>query len=265
MKFLGSEVGYIKNADVKVYKFGQGYYEADAGDTYTFRYTYSQRANCDWYEGKVYRDPASTVYYPGWKLDKANELKETGSYEITGVSYSGVDKANYGQVFLTKYYDGDTTKKTFTPVDSTNPKGTKYLKSELGFIKNADVSVYRFGRGYYEADAGDTYTFRTYSLTDTNGDWYEGKVYRATTSTVYYPGWKLDKANELKITGYYEITGVSYSGVDSTKYGQVFLTKYYDGDQTKKSFKPLNATAPMGTNYLKSELGYHQKRRRQRL
>ncbi len=255
--FLGSELGYIKNADVAVYKFGKGYYEADAGDTYTFRYTYG---NGDYYEGKVYRDPLSAVYYPGQKINVVNELGKTGYYEIKGVSYSGVDSTQYGQVFLTKYYDGDTTKKTFTPVSSSLPKGTNYLKSEVGYIKNAGVANYRFGNGYYEADAGDTYTFRyTYG----NGDYYEGKVYRDPLSAVYYPGQKINVVNELGKTGYYEIKGVSYSGVASSLYGQVYVTKYYDGDQTTpKSYTgaqllPANSTDTwFGAGYLKSEHGY---------
>ncbi len=218
---------------------------------------YYYSGNDDYYTGKVYRNPTSTVYYPGLKLTKTNELGLDGYYQITGVSYSGVDKSNYGQVFVTKYYDGDNTKKSFTPVDSTNPKGTTYLKSELGFIKNADVSIYRFGRGYYEADAGDTYSFRyTYSLTDTNCDWYKGKVYRDPASTVYYPGWKKEKKNETGQTGYWEILRLSYTG-ETAKYGKVYVSRYHDGDRPDpKNFTPVAAANPMGTGLLGCELGY---------
>ena len=144
--FLGSEVGYIKNANVGVYKFGQGYYEADAGDTYSYKYTYG---NGDYYTGKVYRDPLSTMYYPGLKINQDQRTgPATGYYEITGVSYAGVASSKYGQVYVTKYYDGDRTKKSFYPGgDATSAKGTNYLKSELGYIKNANVGVYQIRPG----------------------------------------------------------------------------------------------------------------------
>ena len=68
---------------------------------------------------------------------------------------------------------------------STSPKGTNYLKSELAYVKNANVGVYQFGQGYYEADAGDTYLFK-YSYG--NGDYYTGKMY-ANPAGMYYPGY----------------------------------------------------------------------------
>ena len=56
--------------------------------------------------------------------------------------------------------------------------------------------------------------------------------------------------------GYYTILSMSWTG-DTAKYGQVYVTKYYDGDSpAPRAYVPVNATAPMGTNYLTSELGY---------
>ncbi len=101
----------------------------------------------------VYRDPLNTVYYPGWKLNKDNELKITGYYQITGLRYSLVDKSHYGQVYVTRYHDGDRTDpKNFTPVNSSSPMGTGLLGCELGYIIDASNPAHRFGKGYYEAD-----------------------------------------------------------------------------------------------------------------
>ncbi len=58
--YLENEIDYIGVNGANDYKFGQGYYEADVGDKYIFRYYYDKNnlANCDWYEGEVYRAPA---------------------------------------------------------------------------------------------------------------------------------------------------------------------------------------------------------------
>ena len=58
--------------------FGKGYYEANVGDKYLFRYTYG---NGDYYQGYVYPTPGY-VYYPGYKLTKKNELGLSGYYQI---------------------------------------------------------------------------------------------------------------------------------------------------------------------------------------
>jgi len=95
--YLGSEVGYIKQAGVTEYKFGQGYWEADTGDTYSFRYSFG---NDDWYTGTVYLNPAYNAYYPGRSWTNKNESGQTGSYSITGLSHNGVAATAYGQVFV---------------------------------------------------------------------------------------------------------------------------------------------------------------------
>ena len=235
------------------YQFGQGYYEADAGDTYTFKYTYG---NGDYYTGKFYYNPAGVYYYPGWKsaYTVANETGQVGNHEITGVSYTGVAATDYGKVFVTGYYDGDASKLTLTPVNSTTPATTLDLGNEKGYIKKAGVAAYLFSR-YYEADAGDTYTFKyTYG----NGDYYTGKFYYNPAGVYYYPGWKsaYTVANETGKVGSYEITGVSYSGVAATDYGKVFVTGYYDGDASKLTLTPVNSTTPATTLGLGNEKGY---------
>ena len=246
--YLGSELDYIVKNGVSCYKFGQDY-EADAGDKYAFKYSYG---NGDYYLGYVYQSPGGT-YYPGYKFTTMkNELGLTGYYQILSMTYTG-DTAKYQQVFVDKYHDGESNK-NFTPVHQGQPVGKTSLGSELDYICVDKVLAYRFGiyKGvFYEADVGDRYAFK-YSYG--NGDYYQGYVYRSPGS-VYYPGYKFTTDNKTKLTSTYQILSMTYTG-DTAKYKQVFVTKYYDGDQTKKSFKPLNSTAPMGTTYLKSELGY---------
>ena len=121
----------------------------------------------------------------GFKKTFTDENGKIGTYEITSSSYLG-DTSNYGQVYVTSYYDGDASKLSFVPVNSTAVMGTEYLGSEVGYIKNAGVAAYQFGKSYYEADAGNTFTFKyTYG----NEDYYTGKVYAAPNGA-YYPGWK---------------------------------------------------------------------------
>ncbi len=47
---------------------------------------------------------------------------------------------------------------------------------------------------------------------------------------------------------------MSYTG-DRTKYGQVYVTNYHDGE-TNKNFTPVDSTNPLGTAYIGSEAGY---------
>ena len=213
--YLGNENGYIKKDGVSAYLFSR-YYEADAGDTYTFRYSYG---NGDYYTGKVYARPIY-AYYPGWKsaYTATNESGSVGNYEITGVSFTGVATTDYGKVFVSSYYDGDSSTLGFTPVNLTTPLRNSLSGERKGYIKQDGVKDYLFSR-YYEADAGDTYTFKyTYG----NGDYYTGTVY-ARPTYAYYPGWKsaYTTLNEVGQVGYYEITDMSYIGVASTDYGKV--------------------------------------------
>lgn len=262
--YMGSEKGYLYGqTTVPDFKFGYDFagfiivnlkkipiyyvYEADVGDTYSFKYVYG---NGDYYEGKVYRAPG--VYYPGWKLTKKNELGLDGYYEITGMSLTN-DTAKYGQVFVDNYFN-DENKTAYQPLKKGTAVGSSYLGSEQDYIVRDGVPDYRFGKGYYEADIGDKYFFRyTYG----NGDYYQGYVYQAPAGT-YFPGYKLipRAPNEIGLKGLYEILSMEYTG-DTRKYGQVYVTLYHDGDTIlPKNYTPLNNTLPLGTNYLTSELGY---------
>ncbi len=247
LTYLGSELDYLIKIDVPDFKFGQSYWEADVGDTYNFRYTYG---NGDYYDGSIYAGP-SYGYYKGWKSTKQNKTGKTGTYEITGVSYTGVTISQYGQVLVNTYYDGDMSKKPYQPLNATGPLGTAYLGSEAGYIVKADIPDYYFGKGYDEADVGDKFIFiYTYG----NEDYYTGYVY-ADPAYGYYRGWEKATVNELQETGWYEIIGKSYTGT-SASYGKVYVNRYYNGDQDEKFYTPVNAATHLGSTYLGSELGY---------
>lgn len=243
--YLGTEQDYLLKAGVAAYRFGKGYYEADVGDQYLFRYTFG---NGDFYRGLVYQAPAADGYYPGQKITKKNELGLDGYYEILAASWTG-DTSKYGQVFVDLYRDGES-QKNYAPVSKGKAVGSSYLGSELDYILRAGVEMYKFGQGYYEADVADRFTYRyTYG----NGDFYTGYFYASPNST-YYPGWKLTKANELGKVGSYEILAMQYTGA-TDKYGQIYVTRYYDGDMSKKSYQPVNYLQPLGTR-LGTEQGY---------
>jgi len=249
--YLGSELDYIVKDGVAAYQFGKGWYEADVGDRYVFRYSYDKdNPLAEYYQGVVYRSPG-VVYYPGYTSDKKNETGKTGSYQILSMSYTG-DTAKYGQVYVDYYKDGESTK-GFTPVHKGQAVGTNYLGSEMDYILKDGVAAYKFGQGYYEADVGDKYAFRYYYG---NGDYYQGYVYRAPSASGYYPGLKITKKNELGLNGYYQILSQTWTG-DTAKYGKVYVDWYNDADRTTaKWFRPLNYTSPLGSSYLTSEVGY---------
>ena len=241
---LGSELDYVGVDGVQDYKFGQGYYEADVGDKYTFRYTY---ANGDYYTGIVYRTPGN-LYYRGYKLNKKNETGETGYYQITSMTYTG-ETANYKLVYVNTYHDGESNK-NFTPLHQGQAVGINHLGSELDYVGVDGVQDYKFGQGYYEADVYDKYKFRyTYG----NGDWYEGFVYRLP-GYAYYKGYKLTKKNELGLTGNYEITD-AYLTLETAEYKNVYVDTYHDGE-SNQDFTPLNSALPAGSAFLTSEVGY---------
>ncbi len=241
---LGSEQDYICQDGVKDYQFGKGYTEADVGDRYLFRYTYG---NGDYYEGTVYRAPG-VGYYPGRLIEKKNETGKTGYYEILSMTYTG-DKTKYNQVFVDTYHDGETNK-DYTPLHKGQAVGTALLGSEQDYICQDGVKDYQFGKGCTEADVGDKYAFKYYYG---NGDYYQGTVYRAP-GVGYYPGRIIEKKNETGITGYYEILSMTYTG-EKTKYNQVFVDTYHDGE-SNKNFSPLHKGQAVGTALLGSELDY---------
>ncbi len=143
---------------------------------YSFTYSYNNGQG-DSYKGYFYSPTGYNGYKVGYTKTVTDENKQTGSYRITAAQDIGTDSSKSGQVFVTQYYDGDQTKKRFTPLNYTSPLGTKFLGSEVGYIKNADVKVYKFGKGYYEADAGDTYTFRyTYGFHGVIGKGSDPKI-----------------------------------------------------------------------------------------
>ena len=255
LDYLGWEVGYIITRGVDDYRFGKGYFEANGPVSkdyrrYDFTFSYNNGSG-DSYKGYVYAPLGYDKYAVGYKKATVDENKQAGYYHITNNTAAPTAGSLLGRVFVSSYTDKET-KLTVAPVKTTSSWGTSYLKSEVGYIKIANVPAYQFGKGYYEADLGDKYTFRyTYG----NGDYYDGFVYRAP-GEVYYPGYKLAKLNETEKTGYYEIGTMSYTG-ETAKYGQVYVTTYTDGDRTTpKTVTPLKAASPLGTKNLGSEAGY---------
>ena len=152
--YLGSELDYILKDGVAAYQFGKGYYEADVGDRYVFRYSYDKdNPSAEYYQGVVYRMPGY-VYYPGYKLEKKNETGKTGCYEILAMSYTGDTskyRSGYGEVYVDTYKDGESGK-TFAPLHKGQAVGTAFLGSELDYIIASGVDRYKFGQGYWEAD-----------------------------------------------------------------------------------------------------------------
>jgi hypothetical protein len=146
--YLGSEVDYILKDGVAAYKFGQGYYEADVGDKYAFRYYYG---NGDYYQGYVYQAPSASGYYPGLRITKKNELGLNGYYEILSMAWTG-DTAKYGQVYVDWYNDADRAMaQLIRPLNYATPMGKKYLGSEVGYLVSVS-DAHKFGQGYWEAD-----------------------------------------------------------------------------------------------------------------
>jgi len=217
---------------------------------YQFQYTYG---NGDYYTGTVYAE-ASRVgasaynYYPGKTWTTTDENKKVGQYTILSV---GAPSDSYvgrsGSVTLDAYYDAES-KTVYKPL-STIVSGP--LGGELGYIIKYNVSDYLFGKGYFEADVGDRYE---YKYTYGNGDYYTGYFYAAPGGP-YYPGYKMSKRNELGRLGLYEITAMSYVGVNPSNYGNIYVSYYYD-EASKKLFKPLLYQLPLGVKYLTSEVGY---------
>ncbi len=116
------------------------------------------------------------------------------------MSYTG-ETTKYGQVYVNNYYNNEN-KKNYDPVHKGQAVGTAYIGSELDYILVDGVEDYKFGKGKYEADVGDKYTFRYYYDKDNkNYEYYEGIVYRAA-GVGYYPGRIIEKNNEIGKTGY---------------------------------------------------------------
>ena len=173
------------------------------------------------------------VYYPGWKLPP--RPTKPASWAITRSSpwpTPGLPPNTTRSMWILT----TTAKATRTSPRSHKGQavGTALCGSEQDYIVKDGIAAYKFGKGYYEADVGDKYAFKyTYG----NGESYQGNVYR-TPGEVYYPGWKsTPKANETGKLGYYQILSMAYTGA-TTKYNQVFVDTYHDGE-SNKDFTPV--------------------------
>lgn len=215
---------------------------------YQYKFTFG---NGDYYTGTVYA-AATYGYYPGKTWTTTDENKQVGQYAILACgAASDQYAAKLGQVLTdATYYDAETKASYKIAKPSV---GYSYLGKETGYILRAGVPYYQFGKGYYEADVGDRYT---YKYVYGNGDYYSGYLYVAPHDARYFVGQTTTKKNALGISGYYEITGISYTGVAPSEYGKTWITHYYDGSSSKKMIKPLFYTSPLGSQYLGSEIGY---------
>ena len=149
-------------------------------------------------------------------------------------------------MLVNKYYDVES-KRSFTPIHYGMAVGTQYLGTEADYIIKDNIKDFYFGHGIEEADLAALYQFK---FTYGNGDYYTGAVY-ASQDYGYFKGWKQQTVDENRLTGLYEITGMSYIE-DPSKYGQVNLTRYYDAESRK--FQQI--VSYTGNNYLTSESGY---------
>lgn len=262
--YLGSEMDFILKSGYDQYRFGKYYSwrEADTTNQYSFTYTFS---NGDYYQGYVLAgsDYNNDYYKVGttWQWQDESQNWRWGTGKITAVAFNK-NIADNGKVFVTKYHDAESNL-DFQPVKNKagTPSGTNYIGSEMDFILKDGVDQYRFGEYYgkREADVTAKYSFSyTYGL----GDRYDGYFF-AGVDRGYYLGWTQLAKDDDKKFGKYQITGVSYLDPNNLNYsyvnnGKVYVTNYYD-KETDSSTVPLNATNPLGTNYLGSEWGYIRK------
>ena len=104
-----------------------------------------------------------------------DEHGHTGTYEIKSLAFGVPSNALDGRIYVTNYYDAQSHR--FYDTVSGLAAGLSHLGSETGFIIKDKIGDYRFGNylgKFYEADAGDKYTFKcTYG----DGDYYTGVVY----------------------------------------------------------------------------------------
>ncbi|OKH44624.1 hypothetical protein NIES2101_28185 [Calothrix sp. HK-06] len=112
---------------------------------YTFTYSYG---NGDSYTGYGYAE--SNKYTTNQYIydTSSNETGYKGNYQINSVTnYTGATSL-INQVYVSSYYDGDSSKKYYTPASGSGSSG---LGSEYGYLVSNNFNTY-FGSKYYEAD-----------------------------------------------------------------------------------------------------------------
>jgi hypothetical protein len=248
--YLGTEAGYIIDNQVAQYYFAAGSQsvrEADlvVGNKNTFAFHY---LNGDYYTGAVYASPNTFQYYVGYREYTTDENSDPGYFEITHVEKAS--SRPFGQVFVYDYYDSESGQ-TFIPVNRDKVKGYQYLGSESGYIIRGGVSYLQFGGGYWEADPAARYNFTYYYR---NGDYYKGRFYAPLGD--YLVGERTYQDNETTPEtgkqGYYRITAASYLGF-TRKMGQVYVSRYYDGETAALYVPVSQGLSAVGLNYLGSE------------
>ena len=88
-----------------------------------------------------------------------------------------------------------------------------------------------------------------YSYNNGKGDSYQGYFYAPTGYNGYKIGYTKTVTDENKQTGTYKITAAQDIGQDSSKYGQVFVTKYYRRRPDQKDLYPLAIHTASGQQF----------------
>ncbi|WP_073069699.1 pre-peptidase C-terminal domain-containing protein [Phormidesmis priestleyi] len=229
---------------------------------YEFTYYYNGSNNCkDYYTGHVYA--YADTYSAGQLFDAVignNETGYAGKYLIKS-AIAAENIADLGKVFVDKYYNSENST-SYTPVYFGQGKtsGTNYLGSEYDFIGNSNSSDNDFGLDKWVYDISySKYNFiYYYNGKDNTADYYSGWVY-AQPGT-YTVGSLLDSNpnnNDIGSNGNYSITKSSREGI-ATDVGKVFVDRYYDIDNSQKTYTPyyFNQGKASGTNLLGSEYDY---------
>lgn len=257
---LGSEGGYILAEGKPEFHFGANaakplvHDEADVSTCFSFRTRFRLG---DYYTGTVYA-PADK-YYVGYgkSFTELNPWYDTGYYTITAAK-PGYDAGRNGQVFVDSYFDSQSNK-SYAPVNKGTAVGTHFLASESDAIVKAGVTDFQFGRDagtdfIRSADVSSQFLFKYfYGTPDIRHDYYAGSVY--ARAALYFLGIGKGMTDENGHKGFYIITSILQTSLESTKNGQVTVTSYWDGE-TQKSFSPLHTYNVWDTNYLGSESDY---------
>jgi hypothetical protein len=264
--YLGSEMDYLAAPGTDRTRFGMYhniFWEADSPQyaKFNFTYYYGGKQTGEYYKGYVYAP--SDYYKVGLKQTVAkDENNNPGYYLITAASApNAAYKSLAGQVFVSDYYDLET-KQHFNKATGANALvnlgkavGGNYLGTEYSYIVATTSSIYRFGKystSFWEADLPIDSGKFGFRFDYGNGDYYTGYFYGKYSA--YNVGWTKETS-----AGEYTIFSKAYYTVPTSKYGYVYLDKYYD-TLSKKAYSGATLISMFegyyGSSYLGSECGW---------
>jgi hypothetical protein len=262
---LGTEHGYI-NSEFEDFFFG---YQSGSGDMlceadplveYQYVYDYEDGTG-DWYTGNTW-----VHYYDISNIDSVSNISFHDEHDNPG-NYDGFtllgfswDADQLAQVTVTAYKNHENDN-MYTPVsvDGSEFFGHYGLGTERGYILPTALDTYFFGCKsdssyyldplHYEADLLAIYSFKmTNSIA---GDIYRGTV---TADEGDYEAGMTIPLGEYGNLGSYEIISQDGYTNDASRYGQVMVTEYYDGQSQTLFGRNQLLFGQVGT-YLKSEYG----------